>query len=44
MAILMLLLGMVSAIVIVVFALQNGRVVTVAFLTGVLKLHWFWLL
>jgi uncharacterized integral membrane protein len=31
MAILMLLLGMVSAIVIVVFALQNGRVVTVSF-------------
>jgi len=31
MAILMLLLGMVSAIVIVVFALQNGRIVTVSF-------------
>ena len=31
MAVLMLLLGMVSAIVIVVFALQNGRVVTVSF-------------
>ena len=31
MAILMLLLGMVSAIAIVVFALQNGRVVTVSF-------------
>ena len=31
MAILMMLLGMVSAIVIVVFALQNGRVVTVSF-------------
>ena len=31
MAILLLLLGMVSAIVIVVFALQNGRVVTVSF-------------
>ncbi len=31
MAILMLLLGMVFAIVIVVFALQNGRVVTVSF-------------
>ena len=31
MAILLLLLGMVSAIAIVVFALQNGRVVTVSF-------------
>ena len=31
MAILMLLLGMVSTIVIVVFALQNGRIVTVSF-------------
>ncbi len=29
--IIMLLLGMVSAIVIVVFALQNGRIVTVSF-------------
>lgn len=31
MAILMLLLGMVSTIIIVVFALQNGRIVTVSF-------------
>ncbi len=31
MAILLLLLGMISAIVIVVFALQNGRIVTVSF-------------
>ena len=31
MAILLLLLGMMSAIVIVVFALQNGRIVTVSF-------------
>lgn len=31
MAILLLLLGMISAIVIVVFALQNGRIVTVRF-------------
>lgn len=30
-AILMLLLGMVSTVIIVVFALQNGRIVTVSF-------------